>query len=277
MNAQQALFDIPQISTPVSTKKASKPELRINVIASGSKGNCTAVTFGKVTILLDAGIGFDRIQQAINFENPTAAIITHEHGDHANKRTLAELLKRGVKVYMTEGTVRALQLEPRHNLIQVESKSKAVFIEPPISQGVVRFGEGVHFYTSPAVHDAAQPISIELYVNSQGIAYIIDNAEPSVVTNNPDYLLIETNHSVEDLLAADIDERQKQRILHNHLSIEKAAEYIDGIGKAGDFGIRFRLLKEVHLIHISKRHGNAERFKEIVQNVVGGNVKVFVH
>lgn len=233
----------------------------INVIASGSKGNCTVVNCDGIKILLDVGIGFGSLQRALNFENPLAALVTHEHGDHANKTSIRELLKRGVKIYMSEGTAQALELEPRHNL-ECFTTNIGSFIGD----------SGFMTFNYAAKHDAAEPVN---FVIDNGIAaqvaYIIDTGEvPEFGSYNlPPYLIIEANHSRESLLAADIDAHQKQRILSNHLSIEKAVEYICNSGKDS--------LKEVHLVHISKRHGNAELFRQMVQAVVGDKVKVFAY
>ena len=50
-------------------------------------------------------------------------------------------------------------------------------------------------------------------------------------------------------MASDIDDYQKRRILENHLSAEQAITFL-----------REHAAAEVHLIHISKRHGDSEEF-----------------
>lgn len=216
----------------------------IQVIASGSSGNCTI--YDK-KILLDAGIQFERIQRALNFESPQAALITHEHCDHANKKTIAELLKRGTEIYMTAGTAAALNLEKSHRLHLIESGK------------TYTLGD-LKFMALPTIHDAAEPVAF--LVND--VAYITDTSEiPNLPT--PKILLIETNYSTEKLLSANIDEFQKQRILKNHLSLEKVAAYLQTQPQ----------LQEVHLVHLSRRNANAELFKSTIQAIVGD--KVFTH
>ncbi|MBQ7705400.1 MAG: hypothetical protein IJT73_08255 [Selenomonadaceae bacterium] len=231
----------------------------LNIIASGSKGNCTAATSGTVTILLDAGIAFDRIQRALDFKNPTACFITHEHGDHANKATIAELLKRGTDIYMTAGTANALKLETSHRLHLIESK-KLYELDDSIP---------IRFYATPTVHDAAEPVSFHFNWNFETLVYIVDTGYLPPFDTVRNYLLIEANHSTADLLNANIDDSQKQRILQNHLSIEKVVKYIEDNNQGN--------LAEVHLIHISKRHGDGEQFRQAVQAVVGDKIKVLAH
>ena len=231
----------------------------VNVLASGSKGNCTLLSNGDTKILLDAGINFGTLQRALNFENPTAVFLTHEHSDHVNKSTLAELLKRGVEVYMTRGTAEALKLEPRHNLKYIPINSKFQY-------------SGCQIDIAKVPHDAAEPVNFDIwYEYNKDVAYITDTGRVPLATDmpTPSYLVIEANHDAETLLAADIDEHQKQRILNNHLSIQKLAEYLGKVDKT--------FLQEVHLIHISKRHGKGEKFRQIVQNIVGNKIKVFAH
>lgn len=242
--------------------------IRVNVLASGSKGNCTAVTTNAEIILLDVGVNFGTLQRALNFKNPISVFLTHEHSDHVNKSTLAELLKRGVEVYMTEGTAQALKLKPRHNLKIFEPLGVGYFEQDILNDEIT-------VYADKVAHDAAEPVGfwveapVDAYGNRSGVvAYVTDTDEvPYEIL--PQIMIIEANHDTETLLAADIDAHQKQRILHNHLSIEKVAKYFKNADK--------EFLQEVHLIHISKRHGNAEKFRQIVQEIVGDNVKVFAY
>lgn len=232
--------------------KLQNGQIAINVIASGSSGNCTAVQFGEDTILLDAGIKFDRIMSAINFELPRAIFITHEHCDHANKSAIAEFLKRGVEVYMTGGTAQKLKLDS-HNLKIVEQLTEYEL-------------ESFTFYPFPAVHDAADPVCFSFGYYYKMLDYVIDTGYLQPYDAVPDYLLIEANHSAQTLLDTELDEPQKKRIAQNHLSLEKVVKYL--LDNPKDF------LTEVHLLHVSKRHGDPEYFKKVIQSIVGAEVIV---
>ena len=231
--------------------------MKIDVIASGSKGNCTAVYLGKVTILLDAGIGFKSIQRALNFENPAACFITHEHGDHAKISTISELLKRGTEIFMTRGTAEALNLEKSHRLHLIEPVTRYKF-------------ENLTWYATPTVHDAAEPVMFNFGTQNFIARYIVDSGEIPLKLAPADYLLIETNYLENNLADSQIDPAQKERISKNHLSVEKVLHWL----KRNCFLER---PKEIHLLHISKRHGNADFFRQMVQNLVGKTVKVFAH
>lgn len=82
--------------------------VRITVLASGSKGNCTVVTTSRTRIVLDAGLSCREIVKRMRFsgeepEKLDAVLITHEHQDHV--QGLSVLARKWkVPVYATEAT-----------------------------------------------------------------------------------------------------------------------------------------------------------------------------
>ena len=85
--------------------------VRMTVLASGSRGNCTVVTGGRTSVLVDAGVSCREILKRMQTagEDPSkldAILITHEHQDHV--QGLSVLARRlGIPVYFTEATHRA--------------------------------------------------------------------------------------------------------------------------------------------------------------------------
>ncbi|RRA48580.1 MBL fold metallo-hydrolase [Acidipila sp. EB88] len=85
--------------------------VRMTVLASGSRGNCTVVTGGRTSVLVDAGVSCREILKRMQMagEDPaklSAILITHEHQDHV--QGLSVLARRlGIPVYFTEATHRA--------------------------------------------------------------------------------------------------------------------------------------------------------------------------
>lgn len=63
-------------------------------------------------------------------------------------------------------------------------------------------------------------------------------------------IIVEANFSEPVLLNSGLDEYQKLRVLQNHLSIEQAITFLKDYPTA-----------EVHLIHISTRHGDGNEFR----------------
>lgn len=82
--------------------------VRVTVLASGSKGNCTVVATSKTRILLDAGLSCREIVKRMHLagedpHNLDGVLITHEHQDHI--QGLSVFARRwNVPVYATEAT-----------------------------------------------------------------------------------------------------------------------------------------------------------------------------
>ena len=82
--------------------------LRAATLASGSSGNCTVVSDGRVHILIDAGISARRIAQGlkglgIELRHIAGVLITHEHIDHV--AALPVLCRQtGAALFTAEGT-----------------------------------------------------------------------------------------------------------------------------------------------------------------------------
>jgi|SRR5699024_5362322 len=79
--------------------------MKVNILASGSSGNCIALTAGKTTILIDAGIAKTKIEKrlievGITPNNIAAIFVTHAHGDHIKGLPLANKYK--IPVYAGE-------------------------------------------------------------------------------------------------------------------------------------------------------------------------------
>ena len=210
----------------------------VKVVASGSAANSYILraSSGKI-ILLDCGTTIGRILTRLDYYLPDAVFITHEHSDHA--RLAKEFLNRGVDVFMTKGTADALKLR-RHNLYVIE-----------VGNTVYLGNEKNSVEVLPSYHDAAEPVNFIVQDETDRLLYLTDTGEIPEVTGKFTKILIEANHSRWQLLNGGADPKQIERILANHLCVEKATEFLKTQGDA-----------QVWLIHISTRHANPEKFAE---------------
>ena len=217
--------------------------MKIKVLSSGSKnGNCTWLkTSEGVNILLDIGITFKKLSKKTNYEFIHAVYVTHEHKDHADLNAIKTLLERGTNVYMTRGTKEALDLPDRYNLIVKE------FI--------------------PVHHDAAEPVAFCLEVDGEKIYYVTDTGAIDFPIDGATCLILEANHSALRLELSKIEEWRKERVKHNHLSIEKLIEKLKNTD--------LTKCREIHLIHVSECNGDGAEFATDLKPVVG-DIPVFV-
>jgi phosphoribosyl 1,2-cyclic phosphodiesterase len=85
--------------------------LRVTILASGSKGNCTVIASSRTRIMIDAGLSCRELLRRMHGagEEPdklNAVLVTHEHQDHIQGLSvLARRLK--VPVYFTQATHQA--------------------------------------------------------------------------------------------------------------------------------------------------------------------------
>jgi len=227
--------------------------IEVEVLATGSKGNCYILTSGESRILLDCGLPYKKTLKLLDFKLPTAVLVTHEHKDHA--KAAEDFIKRGVDVFMTRGTADALNLEKSHRLNLIEDGDN------------FQIGDCVVF-TFKVPHDAAEPVNFLVNDGEDETLYFTDLGYISKEFLLPTKILIETNYFEDELVDAQIDFTQKDRIIKNHLAVEQAEDFFRKN--------KFHKLKEIYLIHISERHGDGEKFQKIIREIVGGNIKVNV-
>ena len=212
----------------------------IDVLASGSGANCYLLREDDQSLMLECGLHEALTLNKLGYKLPDALLVTHCHSDHS--WAAHKFLKRGVPTYMTQGTADTLNLR-RHNLHIIKAGDE--------------FQIGAFRVKAFAVkHDAPEPVNFQV----NDLIFLTDLGEvPAVLEKNFSYVLIEANHSELGLASADIDALQKQRIAENHLSLEQAIDFLKTLKEP----------KEVHLIHISSRHGNKNQFIGRVKSATG--------
>lgn len=233
--------------------------MTIKVIASGSSGNATLISDGKTALLLDAGISIKELERGSGFtlSSVSACLVTHEHQDHS--RACKDLVKRGIDVYASAGTLQALNAEGHRY------KPVAAMKEFTVGSLVV-MGFDVK-------HDAAEPLGYLIYSRHtlEKALYFVDTAYVKGIFSGVHYFLVECNHGEQELRdSVDrgvIAPELAARIARNHFSLERLLKFL----KANDLS----KAKEIHLVHLSDNNSNEERFKREVQRLTG--VEVYIH
>lgn len=229
----------------------------VDVLASSSSGNAVLVTDGDRRLLFDAGLPFPALQAALDYRVTSldGVLITHEHQDHA--KAIPGLLKHGVSVYATGGTIDALKL-PRHHRL---------YVIAPLLPFVVRGWNVVAF---PTKHDAAEPVGFIAAGSRVKAAYLTDTAFSEYRFHGVTHVMIEANYSQEildrRLASGDLPEAQWQRVVLNHLSVERAIDLL----LASDL----RRCVEITLLHMSDGNSHAEDFRSQVERATGVPTRV---
>lgn len=187
--------------------------MKIKIISSGSKANCTLISCGKTNILIDAGPTASFISTELEKENLTpkdikAIIITHTHSDHI-KGLQTFLKKTNAKVCVTE--------EKIEDIIKIVPASSIELIDKFFQL------DDVFIELLPLSHDVSCDGMIIKYDDKE-LVYITDtgyvNKKYLPKLTNKDLYIVETNYNEEMLMNGPYPYLLKQRILGDsgHLS-----------------------------------------------------------
>ena len=227
-------------------------------MASGSSGNCYLVSDGVTPLLLECGLSIKQIRQGLGFGLSTVAacLVSHEHQDHC--KTITDVLRAGVYVYTSPGTIGALGLSGHR-------------LRPIKAMETVRIGTWIvkAFETQ---HDAQEPLGFLLKSNVTGerLLYATDTYYIRYRFPRLNYIMVECNYAA-DILEANVKrgsvpEVLKKRLLTSHFSLDNVKEFL----KANDLS----QVREIWLLHLSDGNSDAERFKREVQALTGRPVYI---
>ena len=216
--------------------------LKICVLGSGSKGNCTCIWSNKTALLIDVGLSLGRIEKCLSIfgiqPSSVSILLTHTHSDHISG------LEKFVKKYGNE--------------VYVSSASYDTLIEKcniPTSK-ICRFTGSEFFIDNITVvpetlsHDVPC-VGFSIVSEGRKISFATDTGKLSdrIVTrfSDADLVVIESNHD-EDMLrnSTVYSAFLKQRILSDkgHLSNETASECAVKLALSG--------VKQFILAHLSQ-------------------------
>lgn len=230
--------------------------IKFKAHASSSKGNLYTVSDGSTTLMLECGLSFPEIRKALDFKTCELAgcLLTHGHGDHA--RSAKDVLKAGIDLYASAGTVEALGLES-HRLHIVRAKERFTVG----SWSILPFD---------TVHDCSEPLGFLLASGEEKLLFVTDSAYVRYRFPGLTLIAIECNYDLpllkENVKAGTVDPVVKRRILHNHMSLDT----VKGFFKANDLS----RVQEIWLLHLSDQNSHAGQFKREIQALTGCIVKV---
>jgi len=223
------------------------------VLASGSKGNCTVVTDGETSILIDIGLSAKEIvarltEAQIDPASIQAILFTHDHIDHY----------RGAPVFSKKFPVRLLANEGTASGIDLNCpKAK---LEWEIFETASSFTIGtLHIEAFSVPHDASDPVGFVISDGNVKLGIATDLGQPTPLVVNKlstcDAIVLESNHDYEMLMASNRPWPLKTRIAgrSGHLSNEQATELLQNV-----LSERLRVLLLAHLSEECNTHHLAQ-------------------
>lgn len=196
--------------------------MKVKVLASGSKGNCTYLECGKIKILIDLGIGYLTVKRyleeiKVDPKEINGILITHIHNDHI--KGLASFVKRtNTKVFVPAGIAIDLKAYvPKDNIFLLEEKNDLFGIELEV------------FHTS---HDVPCSVGYIINYENHSLVYVTDtgyiNQRILKKLQNKTIYIMESNHDEKMLMDGPYPYILKQRVISDsgHLSNKTAASYL---------------------------------------------------
>lgn len=233
--------------------------MNIEVIASGSKGNCYKINNEDTALLLECGIPYIKIQEKLNFRlsDIDACFISHEHKDHS--RDYKKLLDFGTRIYMTQGTKDVLDPEDyRIDILQKEDEEHYSYVKVG-SLLIKPFG---------TIHDAREPVGFLITdMNTGESLTFITDTKYCKYRFSVDYMLLEVNYTARQINNnLSLNSKLRKRIKETHMSLETAIDFI--------LKSDLKRLKMIYLIHLSENNSEENYIKESIQKLTG--VPVYV-
>ena len=237
--------------------------MKVSVLASGSKGNCTYVETSDNKMLIDVGMSNLYVEKklmslGVKPSDINSVFITHTHIDHiAGLKVFIN--KYNPKVFLT-----SKMYEDLKNIIK-----DYVIIEDQLNIGDLNVQI---FKTS---HDASDSLGYIFKNNDKEFVYVTDtgyiNSKNLNLLMNKDLYIFESNHDVELLMNnPHYPYHIKQRILGDkgHLSNVQCGEYLKKVvGNKTQFII---------LAHLSEQNNNQELALNNIKNNVSTDIQIMV-
>lgn len=227
--------------------------MKFESLASSSSGNAYVVSDQETHILLECGISHKKLQKLSGFSLSEfkACLVTHEHKDHA--KSVAELISRGMEVYMSQGTAEALETD-------------AVTLIENMEQFNVGSLDIVPFTT---FHDAREPLGflIKSRVDGDVLAFATDTVNLRYKFPDLNILAIEANYDKHILERCEkMPEKVRYRITNSHMEIDTLCDYLRSLDLSQ--------CREIHLLHLSDATSHEGHFINKVARAVPPGIEI---
>ena len=232
--------------------------MKICLLGSGSKGNCTYIESRGHAILIDQGFSYKQLKErldsrGIDTSRIGAILVTHEHEDHISGVGITAR-KLDIPVYGTTGT-----LEAKRHIFNGDERLVPFESGVPITIGHM---EVLPFSVS---HDARDPVQFCIAEGKKKAAIATDLGFVSMLVEqrlrDSDIVIVEANHDVDMLIKGTYPWELKQRIMskRGHLSNRNAADLI--------FNLSQGRTQRAVLAHLSEENNTAECAERTVMEI----------
>lgn len=232
--------------------------MQLHVIHSNSAGNCYLLENDEECLIIECGVLFKKIRQALkfNYRKVAGCLLSHEHNDHSE--SIKDILGVSIPVYASQGT---------HNALGTAGNHKAVIVKSGVEY------KAGNFTVMPfdVKHDVAEPLGFLIHHHETGlILFLTDSYYCEYKFSGLNNIIIEANYcqTILDRRLQDGANPKflRDRVITSHMSLATCKEML----QANDLSH----VNNIVLIHLSDNNSDASRFKKEVQEATGKVVHV---
>lgn len=232
--------------------------MKLTVLGSSSSGNCYVLQNQEEAIILEAGIKFAEVQNALDFNiaKVKACLITHEHGDHA--KYIDQYMEKSIDVFASLGTV---------NSINYSKRNRPTPLAPMED---VTFG-GFTIVPFDTQHDCSEPFGYLIHHEEIGtLLFATDTYYLKYKFQNLNNIMIECNYS-NDILDTNVKSglihyKRKERVFKSHMSLKTTKETL--------LANNLEQVNNIILLHLSAENSNPKEFKRVIEEATGKRVTI---
>lgn len=225
--------------------------MELNVMCSGSKGNCYTISNEEEGLILEAGGSFEEFKSFIDFNylKFKGCLITHEHGDHI-KNAKKMISKCGIDTYMSLGTATEKNID-NAKIIECQEEeddngNKYLFDYNIGNFNVIPFN---------AEHNAREPLGFIIEHKEMGrLFFSTDTSHIFYNFAGINNIMIECNYSLECMKNDSTNWRE-------HFSLEKCIRFLNRTDLSN--------VRNIILLHLSNENSNKNMFIERVKEATG--------
>lgn len=237
----------------------------LKVLGSSSAGNCYILENDNETLIIECGIDFNKVLQALDFnlEKVNGAIFSHAHNDHS--KFVNQFISNGINVFSS-----------REALDQkgILNKPFAQEIKPLVKYKIGNFNVipfDVYHCDANTNHDIR---CFGFYIDHKEIGNILFVTDTNSVANlyGQDYnfgkintYMIEANFSderlIENIESGRVPKELRSRLLKSHLNIETVKNYLQEVDLSST--------NKIILIHLSDGNSDEKKFIDDIQKQTG--------
>lgn len=237
--------------------------IKLIVLGSSSNGNCYLLDDGEHILIIEAGIPFAEVKEAIDYQTSRIAGVLSSHCHQDHRKYLHEYEAVGIPVL--KGNIYSDMLQ---EFIVCEGQR-------------VRMGMGPYIvYPFEVPHDVLcfgykilyEPFYLAENRQYMYLVFVTDAKYVKYTFPEVNHIMVEANYAQdildENVSSGEIPESLRKRIMKSHMSFETAKGMVEA-NKSAE-------LRNVIMCHLSSRNSDKERFQREMEEVAGSWCNVHI-